>query len=341
MATDLNAISRVIRSKNRFVVSAHMHFDGDAGASQLAMARLLRMAGKEAIVVNDEETPIQFRFLPEIETILTAVPADYAPDAVVIIDTPVRENINCGDIRRRFQKPVVSAEEAGTIGKSAWKDVVTIYLDHHERSDPLGEYAYVDPTASAAALIVARLLKALKVPADSTLGTMIVCGIMSDTGRFSFANTTPEALRVVADMMDAGASVNQVATELYYKNSFDSVRVTGQALSTMELSASGKVCSMLIYEEPVNAQGQAIEVEDLPNWPVTIRGVEIGMFLRPGADGTVRVSIRSAGEADVNKFASQFGGGGHKKAAGCKMKIPIEEARRALVAAAEKFLLEK
>ncbi|HQE61481.1 MAG TPA: hypothetical protein PLV10_04335, partial [Candidatus Latescibacteria bacterium] len=107
MATDLNAISRVIRSKNRFVVSAHMHFDGDAGASQLAMARLLRMAGKEAIVVNDEETPIQFRFLPEIETILTAVPADYAPDAVVIIDTPVRENINCGDIRRRFQKPVV------------------------------------------------------------------------------------------------------------------------------------------------------------------------------------------------------------------------------------------
>jgi phosphoesterase RecJ-like protein len=340
MLADLDTICRVIRSKSRFVVSAHMHFDGDAGASQLGIARLLRLAGKEAIVVNDEETPIQFRFLPELDTIKTAIPDDYAPDAVIIIDTPVREHINCGALRRRYAKPVVAAEEAGSLGKSPWTDVVTIYLDHHERTDPLGEYSYVDSSASAAAVIVDRLRRRLDIPADPILGTMIICGIMSDTGRFSFANTNAESLRVVADMVDAGANANGVATELYYRNAFDSIRVTGQALSTMELSDNGKVCSMYLSEEPVNAQGSAVEVEDLPNWPVTIRGVEIGIFLRPSADGVVRVSIRSAGDADVNKFASQFGGGGHKKAAGAKLSGPIEEARQTLVQAAAKYLAE-
>jgi len=340
MVADLETICRIIRSKNRFVVSAHMHFDGDGGASQLAMARLLRLAGKQAIVVNDEETPLQFRFLPELETIKTEVPSSYAPDAVIVIDTPVREHINCGDIRRRYQKPVIPSEEAGKIGGTPWTEVATIFLDHHERSDTIGDYVYVDSSASAAATIVGRLRKLLNVLVDPVLGTMIICGIMSDTGRFSFANTTSESLRIIAEMMDAGASVSNVATELYYRNAFDSVKVTGEALSTIELSPSGKVCTMFLHEHAVNAEGSAIEVEDLPNYPVSVRGVEIGMFLRPSGDGDVRVSIRSAGEADVNKFASQFGGGGHKKAAGCRVKGPIEEARRMLVEAAEKYLAE-
>jgi len=340
MVADLETICRVIRSKTRFIVSAHLHPDGDAVASQLSMVHLLRAAGKAAIVVNDEETPLQFRFLPELDATRTAVPDDYRPDAVIVIDTPVREIINCGAIRKRYEKPVAPAEEAGTIGAGSWADVATIFLDHHQRSDTLGDYIYVDSSASAATTIVGRVRKLLDVPADATLGTMIICGIMSDTGRFSFANTTAESLRIVSEMVDAGANVNEVATELYYRNSFDSVRVTGQALSTIALSPSGKVCTMVLLEEAVNADGQAIEVEDLPNYPVSVRAVEIGMFLRPANDGTVRVSIRSAGDADVNKFASQFGGGGHKRSAGCRVKGSVEEARAMLVAAAEKYIAD-
>lgn len=340
MVADLDTICRIIRSKNRFVVSAHMHFDGDGGASQLAIARLLRLGGKQAIVANDEETPLQFRFLPEVGTIKKEVPPDYRPDAVVIIDTPVREHINCGEVRRRYQKPVSPAEEAGSIGGTPWSDVATIFIDHHERSDTIGDYVYVDPKASAAATIVSRLLRLMDVPPDPMLGVMIICGIMSDTGRFSFAGTSAESLRIIAEMMDAGASVSDVATELYYRNSFESVKVTGQALSTIEVSPSGKVCTMLLEKEAVSTDGTAIETEDLPNYTVSVRGVEIGMFLRPSGNGEVRVSVRSAGDADVNKFAAQFGGGGHKKAAGCRLKGPIHDARKLLVEAAEKYIAE-
>ena len=340
MVADLETICRVIRSKNRFVVSAHMNADGDACASQLAMARLLRLVGKEAIVVNDEETPLQFQFLPEIDLIRPEVPDDFAPDAVVVIDTPVREMINCGAIRTRYQKPAVPADDADPIGGTPWRDIVTFYIDHHERSDSIGDYVYVDSSASAAATIVGRLLKHLGIAPAAALGTMVICGIMSDTNRFSFANTTAESLRIVSDMIDAGANVNEVATELFYRNPFDALKVTGQAVSTMELSSSGKVCTMVLQERAVNADGAAIEPEDLPNYVVSVRGVEIGMFLRPSNDNAVRVSIRSAGQADVNKFAALFGGGGHKRSAGCRMTGSVAEARKTLVDAAEKYIAE-
>jgi bifunctional oligoribonuclease and PAP phosphatase NrnA len=337
---DLKTIAEIIKTKERFVVSAHMHADGDAAASQLGIARVLHQIGKEAIVVNDEETPLQFKFLPGVETILQEVPADYKPDTVIIIDTPIRRIINCGDIRKRFLdgKP---AEESGEIGGTPWTDIETIFLDHHERSEHCGEHIYVDSKASASATIVGRLMHELDVEPDADIGTAIICGIMSDTGRFSFANTTSESLKLVAEVVDAGANVNNVATELFYRNEFASVWMTGQALSTLKLSESGKVCTMILKEEAVNDQGQPVEPEDLPTYPVTIRGVEIGLFLRPASDGGVRVSLRSAGNADVNRFASLFDGGGHKKAAGCRMPPGhIEDARDTLVAAAEKYLAE-
>ena len=210
-------------------------------ASQLGMAHLLRLLGKEAIVVNDEETPLQFRFLPELDTVLREVPEDYKPDAVIVIDTPVRRIINCGAIRKRYENPDIWPDEAGSIGGVPWSEVDTIFLDHHERSEHVGEHIYVDSKASASATIVGRLVHELGVKPDASLGTMIICGIMADTGRFSFANTTAESLRLIADMVDAGANVSDVATELYYKNEFASVWMSGQALATLQLSESGKV----------------------------------------------------------------------------------------------------
>ncbi len=340
MVSDLETIRRVIESKSRFVVSAHLSPDGDAVASELSMAHLLRLAGKDAIVVNDEGVPVQFRFLPEADTILDAVPDDYAPEVVIVIDTPVREKINAGDIRDRFENPMKPAEEAGEIGGTPWTDVVTIFLDHHQRSDTLGDYIYVDASASAASTIVGRIQKMMDLAADEALGTQIICGIMSDTGRFSFQNTTSESLKIVAGMLDAGGSVSDVATELFYKNPFEALKVTGSALQTLELSESGRVSTMVLQEEAVDEDGQTVEVEDLKNYPVSIRGVEIGMFLRPTGDGTVRVSVRAAGDADVNKFADIFGGGGHKKAAGCKFEGSVDDAREKLVAAAEEYLDE-
>lgn len=340
MVSDLEMISKVIRSKDRFVVTAHLNADGDAIASQLGMAHLLRLAGKDAIVVNDEDVPLQFRFLPEADTVVKEVPKDYKPEAVVVIDTPVREKINAGVVRDRFEEPMKDAGDAGKIGGSAWTDVTTFFLDHHQRSDTLGDHVYVDASASAAATIVGRLIGILDVTADSTLGTQLICGIMSDTGRFSFANTTAESLQIVAEMLDVGANVADVATELFYRNSFEAMKVTGDALATLEVSPSGRVSTMVLLEEAKDKDGQTVEVEDLKNYPISIRGVEIGMFLRPASNGSVRVSVRSAGDADVNKFADIFGGGGHKKAAGCRVDGSVEEARQKLVEEAEKYLDE-
>jgi bifunctional oligoribonuclease and PAP phosphatase NrnA len=340
MVSDLKTISQVINSKKRFVVSAHLSPDGDAIASQLAMARLLTLMGKEAIIVNDEAVPVQFKFLVEDGDILETVPDDFDPEAVVVIDTPVRDKINCGAIRDRFAEPMKPAEEAGDIGGRSWTDVVTIFLDHHQRSDTIGDYVYVDPTASAAATIVGRMMTMLDISPEPKIGTHLICGIMSDTGRFSFANTTPESLKIVASMVDSGANISEVATNLFYRNSFESMKVTGTALSTLEISKSGRVSTMVLLEEAVDEHGQTVEVEDLKNYPVSIRGVEIGIFLRPAGGNGVRVSVRATGEADVNKFADQYGGGGHKKAAGCRVDGPIEEARSMLIESAEKYLDE-
>jgi len=340
MVADLERIAKIIKSKERFVVSAHLNADGDAVASQLGIARLLTLAGKRAIVVNDEDVPLQFRFLPEADAVAKSVPKDFEPDAVIVIDTPVRDKINAGAVRERFAEPMKPAEEAGEIGGAPWTDVTTIFLDHHQRSDTIGDFVYVDASASAASTIVGRLMDRVGVSPEPVIGTQLICGIMSDTGRFSFANTTSESLNIVAKMIDGGARINDVATELFYKNSFEAMKVTGSALSTLEISKSGRVSTMVLHEEAVDENGQTVEVEDLKNYPVSIRGVEIGMFLRPAGNTGVRVSVRSAGDADVNKFADIFGGGGHKKAAGCKVDGTIDEARKKLVDAAEKYLDE-
>ncbi|MDP6124179.1 MAG: DHHA1 domain-containing protein [Candidatus Latescibacteria bacterium] len=337
MGANIEAIADAIRRCKRFVVTAHLSPDGDAEASQLSMAHLLRLADKEAIVVNDEGPPVQYAFLPETEAIAETVPDDFEPDAVIVIDTPRHDKINCGAVREHFDDGDSAPD---TLGGSSWSDITTLFVDHHGDAAGVGDHILIDSSACSASSLVYRLMRQLGVEPDVTLATQIVSGILTDTGRFCFEQTNSEAMAIGSEMIDAGVNIARLANELFFKNSYESIKLMGNAISTIEISESGRVATMALIDEPVASDGKPVEIETLPDHTVSIRGVEIGMFFRPTNDGRVRVSARSADEANVNEFAHQFGGGGHRKAAGIRVDGPIEKAREELVNAAEAYLDE-
>ncbi|MYA06506.1 MAG: bifunctional oligoribonuclease/PAP phosphatase NrnA [Holophagales bacterium] len=299
----------LFRSGGRFLLSSHAHPDGDAIGSEVALARLLRKAGRTATIWN----------------------ADPAPDtyAGVTADLPIHVG----------RKPpagfpdefdFVVPLECPRLDRTGLEDALSLLpilnIDHHLGNELYGRANWVDTEAPAVAEMVLRLARALDLEIDEPTATALYLGLSTDTGSFRFSNATPRAFEAAADLVRYGARPERVATWVYESQSPGAVRLLAEMLGTLELHCDERIASVRLELSMFERAGaRQTDSEGLIDHPRAIRDVEAVVLFRERPEGDVKVSLRSRGRIDVGAIAARRGGGGHRNAAGCLVRDREDE----------------
>ncbi|MDO4546122.1 MAG: bifunctional oligoribonuclease/PAP phosphatase NrnA [Bacillota bacterium] len=302
----LKEIGEALKAAESVLIFPHVNPDGDALGSAAALCCALRRSGKNAWILMEEETPEYIGFLDK----------GYCTrdkDCVGIPDVCI-----CVDCSEEDRFP--GRADAFRRGK------VRLTLDHHAVDRGAGDYYYVDPSEAAAAQIVFKLLKEMGEPLESAIAEPLYAGIVTDTGSFQYSNTTAETHRIVGELFEAGIDHTGIMIRLYQNVSFKKVELQRRILETMEVFAKGRAAIAYVTEEMLKETGAVLDdAEGTVDILRNIEGVEIAAFLKEKPE-EVKVSMRAKSYGNVDVIARKFGGGGHIKAAGCTMELPVAEA---------------
>jgi bifunctional oligoribonuclease and PAP phosphatase NrnA len=306
-ATPLEQILDAIRQRDRFVVSSHARPDGDSIGSQLAFAYALRALGKDVTIVNRDPAPPPLMAFPGVPTIRIAdnVSGDF--DAAVIME--------CGDLGR-----------PGVAGLDRY---FLINIDHHQGNTGYGAINWFDPSAAACGEMVFDLVHALGVPLSVEIATHVYLAILTDTGSFHYSSISPRTFEICKQTLEAGVDPVAVARSVYDSNNMGRLKLFGAVLSAMQIDPSGRIAIVYLDHEMARAAGGTYEdTEGLINLPLTVKEIQSVVFFKQNEGDEYRVSMRSKGEIDIGAVAKEFGGGGHKNAAGCTVTGPIDALQK-------------
>lgn len=295
-------IASAFRESHRIVVLSHVRPDGDAFGSQLALALSLRHHGKNVTVWNDDGMLDKYSFLPGSD-LLARPPAEPQQfDLAVALDTAGQNRLG-------------SAAEAVRAHK--W-----INLDHHPTNPRYGDLVYVDPTAPATGQILFELLTTAKLPIDAEIAENLFVAISTDTGSFQYPNTTARTFEIGAELLKCGVDVGRVSQLLYESYPRRRVELLRELLGTMRVEGEGRVAAFsLSLAVATKLEAKPEDNEGLIDHLRAIQGVIVAVFFEELLEGKVRVSMRSKSDAaDVAAICQQFGGGGHKLAAGARVR---------------------
>jgi len=304
-ATGVEQVAAAIRDGSSFLVAAHESPDGDAIASTLALANALREMGKEAVAYNADPIPQKLRFLPGADTLVNHIAEQTRYDVGIILDA--------GELRRA---------KVDAVGKCN----MTINIDHHPYSEDFGDIYCVDTGASATAVLVYRILRHLDHPVSAVVAENIYTAILSDTGSFRYSSANPEAFYVAGEMVGCGVDPWKVAGGLYESQEAERLRLLAKSLSTLQISPCGRIASIHVTAQMFAEVGAGAELSDsFVNYPRSIHGVEVAVFLRELAPEVYKLGMRSKGAVDVGMLARELGGGGHHNAAGAEIYGSVEQ----------------
>ena len=315
----VETLLRIVRDNRVFLVSSHVNPEGDAIGSALALAEGLEAMGKDVTVFFDDAIPYIYRFLPHVDRIVHDVEG-MAFDVTIAVD--------CGKLERLGKG----------FGRLKGRGVF-VNIDHHSTNDLFGDINLIDERASATGEIVYRLLKALDVPITYTIATNLYVAILMDTGSFRYSSATPEAFRMAAELVEKGVRPWEIAKRIYESHPIERLRLLGHALGTIELRCGGKVAIMVVTEEMYRLSGASEGMtESFVNYPRSIEGVKVAVFIREIGEGRYKLSLRAKADVDVGEVASLFGGGGHRRAAGCVVEGRLEEVKERISGTLGRFV---
>jgi phosphoesterase RecJ-like protein len=215
-----------------------------------------------------------------------------------------------------------------------------IDIDHHATDRVFGEVQITDVTAGACAELVFDLLHVLHVPLDEEIATCLYTGVLTDTGRFTYGNTTPTSLSIAAELVRAGAKPNFIARKVYAERSIAATHLLGIALSRLLAHFGGQVVSATLTRADFTSTGAAsTDTEGIIDHLRAIGGPRVAVLFVQAENGEVRVSLRSDGTIDASSVALALGGGGHAMAAGCTCQGSLDGVRDRVFAELEKWLV--
>jgi bifunctional oligoribonuclease and PAP phosphatase NrnA len=310
-ATAIEQVANEIRSRDRFLLTAHEGPDGDALGSLLGMHHLLTQLGKDSVMflaAKEFPLPIEYRFLP-LEEVFHEAPADMADRAAIFLD--------CGNIDRM---PVDFLSADG---------VFTINIDHHHDNTLFGDVNLVEVDASCTAEIVYALAVLLGVEITAEMAAALYVGLVTDTGKFMYENTNARTHRIAADLIEAGVEVDETYRRLYEHVPLEKLRLLSRALDGIQHHCEGRLVLAYIAAEDYEASGAGEEMtEGIIDHLRSVEGARVAALIRDLGDrgrAARKVSLRSSdGEVDVSAIARVNGGGGHKRAAGFSTDLELE-----------------
>jgi phosphoesterase RecJ-like protein len=310
--TGIEQVAEELRSRERFLLTAHEGPDGDALGSLLGMHHLLTQLGKDSVMfmaAKEFPLPIEYRFLP-LEEVFHEAPADMADRTIVFLD--------CGNIDRM---PV----EFLTAG-----DNFRINVDHHHDNTRFGDVNLVETAASSTAEIVYRLAILLGLKITSEIASALYVGLVTDTGKFMYENTNAGTHRITAKLIEAGVPVDETYRRLYEHVPIEKLRLLARALEDIQRYCDERLVVTYITAADYEASGAGPEMtEGIIDHLRSIEGAKVAALIRDQGDrgsAARKVSLRSSdGELDVSAIARKHGGGGHKRAAGFSTDLELDD----------------
>lgn len=300
-------VARALLDGRRILVTSHANPDGDAIGSVIAMGLLLGKLDKDVVMYNQDPVPGNFAFLPGAKELVHNLDG-LEFDTTLVLD--------CSELSRVGKLP-----EIELLGK-------LVGIDHHLTAQPLGEANYLDPGASSIGEMIHAVLQHLPAELDPDVATCIYTSILTDTGSFRYSNTSPNALRVAAEMVAQGVSPWEVALAVYESQPLSRIKLLGLVLPTLQVAEHGRYGSIVVTQQMLTETGSSEEhIDGFINYPRGIEGVEVAVQYRELAQDSFKVSFRSRGNINVAEIADQFGGGGHANAAGCALEGDLEAVR--------------
>ncbi|HBU11308.1 MAG TPA: hypothetical protein DEB31_00790 [Clostridiales bacterium] len=308
-----------IGGQNSFAVFTHLNPDGDALGSAFSLASALRGLKKRADVLLLAPLPEKYDF-PEFRPYLKMLAQADAEEYGACIAVDCADELRLADARAFFfSKPNMN-------------------LDHHA-SNP--KYAQVNHVADVAATgeIIFDLMRALNATPDEAARIGIYTAIATDTGNFTFSNTTPRAFEICSQIINMGMDINFVANKIFNERSLGATLLISTFIRNMRLHRDGKLAiSVITRNEMEEAGAKPSDCESIINYARDVQTVEIAVFIREVKEGAYKVSFRSKQYADVADFAGRYGGGGHVRAAGCMMKGNIYDILQTVVSVAGEYI---
>lgn len=305
----------LLRSHN-VVIAGHIMPDGDSIGSTLAIGLALEKIGKNVTMFSNEEIPEIYQFLPGADRIRQELPPS-GYDTLIMVDCSVKERLG---------------EKLDSLFND---DVTLINIDHHATKEIFADINYIDPRAAATGEIIYDLLVHMDIDIDQQMAVNLYTAIVTDTGSFKYEGTTPDTHRRVANLLAKGIEVAEISRKIFEEKPLATINILKKVLPTLNVSDCGQL-SWISLDWPTKELLKAKDehTEDLITYPRQIRGVEVALFFKALSPETVKISLRSNQYVDVNKLAGKFGGGGHKRAAGCQIKGAFAEIKQQVITAA-------
>lgn len=305
---DLTAAAERLLLSKKPLLTVHIHPDGDAIGAMLGLYWLLKGKNVEPIMVIDDSVPAVFQNLLGADLIRSFSPGKTDADLLVVLDASDEGRI-------------------GRIREMVDPAVTTLNIDHHISNTGFSDLRWLDAGAAATAELITRLAEHWQYGYETVgVAEALYTGIATDSGFFRYANTTPQTMRLAARLVEAGVEPNVVSDRLETQPA-QMLKVLAEVLSSLELHKNGKVALISIPLEQYNSD---IDSDSFIRYPRYIEGVEVAVLLKGVGFDTTRVSMRSR-DLDISRVAVKFGGGGHKRASGCTISLPLNEARTVII----------
>jgi phosphoesterase RecJ-like protein len=309
--SELQAVVDAIRGHDRFLLTTHENPDGDALGSLLATKVALDQLGKDAVMVlyGDAPLPGEYTFMPLAE-LQRRWPEDVSERVLLALD--------CANESR-----IADPEVLGRVP-------LTIDLDHHHDNSRFGDLNLIVPDASSTGEVLRDLFRELDVELTPDIAEPLYIALVTDTGRFQYTNTTPKALRLAAELVEAGADVHRVFQGVYESVQFAKLKLLARALERAQVFEGGRIVVSYLLRTDFHEVGAAEAYsEGIIDYLRAVEGADMAVLIRePPREGepTRRVSLRaSVDELDVSAIARKSSGGGHRQAAGFSSEASIEE----------------
>lgn len=310
-----DSIAAALRGCQRIAVACHVRPDGDAIGSLIAFARSMALAGKTVHALSEDGVPANLEFFPL--TGMVEKPDDYPLelDAAVALDTATHERLGARTLKAMGAAPLL------------------VNIDHHPTNPRYGHLNHVDAGSPATGQIVYEFLKQQGFPMDADIRENLFAAISTDTGSFQYSSTTARTHRIIAEMIEAGVDTAALSQKLYDENPLRRVLLLKALLNEMKISAGGRIASWaLTMATQRSVDMEPGDTEGLIDTLRSIEGTLAAVIFEETGEGKVRVSARSKdARLDVSQVCAQFGGGGHRMAAGARLPGPVAVAEEEFI----------
>lgn len=306
----LSQVVELIEKKDRFAITSHVRPDGDGLGSSLGLFWLLKSLNKDVEVIMRDPAPHSYQQLPGAGTIRVAPRIGEHFDAVFIIECSDMDRPGLEDLDRQF----------------------VVNIDHHSTTELFGGVNWIDSTAAACGEMVYNLCKATGVRVTKEIAECVYTALLTDTGSFHYSNTTERTFKIASELVRTGVRPAKTAEAIFGSYQWPKIELLSQVLSTAKRDNTGHVAWMwqtLAMQEQTRAAEE--DADGFVNYPLAVGEVEATALFKETAPGVYRTSLRSKGDVNVAKIAEQFGGGGHRNAAGCTLKGTSSELEQKVV----------